>query len=240
MKRPTVKQVAEFAGVSTMTASLALRGKVACTGGVSRQTEAKVRAAAEKLGYTVNTMRGRNASFVGEKLWHVPTQKDGHLARFYCRPWEGKGIDIEELHGEAIIALMRAAVTFRPGKGAQFPTHLMWAVRSRLRAKFRHKLDQQHKYGVFWAELDAPISERESETVASNIAAAPVYEESELFIRDLLSLADPEEGYFIERRYVEDFSPIELAQESRRPVGDVVNLIESGLSRIRAAMGEAA
>lgn len=231
-KRPSMKDVAEAAGVTPMTVCIALRdGK-----GVSEATKARVREVAEKLGYVRNVRRGRNATFVGAKMFHVPTEADVTLARVFCRPWMGRGIEPEELYGEAMIALMRAAVTFDPDRKASFETHLLWTVRSRLRSSFGHKSDMQLKYGITFREGDAPLLEDGQESLFDMLPAEDDGEECRMYVRELLSFAESEEQYVLERRYLDGEFPTEISRDWGRSLAEVVRLIDSGLEHIRRAI----
>lgn len=62
MHRPTMADVAELAGVSKATVSLVISGRAACSPiRISQETQARVLAAAQKLGYSVNVI-ARNMS----------------------------------------------------------------------------------------------------------------------------------------------------------------------------------
>ena len=182
-KRVTVKEVAEAAGVSLMAASLALRGKTG-PGGVSQALVDRVGDLAEKMGYTRNLRRGRKPSYEGAVLFYVPTEKDAALARFYCKPWRGRGIEDEELWGEAMVALMLAATSFDPSRGASFGTCLMWKVRSRLRAHFAYRAARDAERGCrFIQSLDEHVYDGDERTVADLIPAED-RSESERYVRE--------------------------------------------------------
>lgn len=237
-KRVTVKDVAEAAGVSLMAASLALRGKTG-PGGVSRALVDRVGVLAEKMGYTRNLRRGRKPSYEGAVLFHVPTEKDAVLARLYCNPWRGRGIEDEELFGEAMVALMLAATSYDPSRGAAFVTCLMWKVRSRLRAHFAYRAARDAERGCrFIQSLEEPVNDGDGRTVADSIPAED-RSESERYVRELLGFASPDERTMIEMRYVDCLLPTEVARQLRKSVGQVVNGIERGLNQIRSSIAGA-
>jgi len=235
-KRVTVKEVAEAAGVSLMGASLALRGKTG-PGGVSQALVDRVGALAEKMGYMRNLRRGRKPSYEGAVLFYVPTEKDVALARFYCQPWRGRGIEDEELWGEAMVALMMAATSFDPSRGASFGTCLMWKVRSRLRAQFAYRATRDAGRGcVFLQSLDDNIGDDDPRKVAELIPAED-RSESARYVRELLGFVSPVERTVLEMRYVDCLLPTEVARQLRKPVGEVLAGLESGISKLREAVG---
>ena len=76
-RMPTLSDVARAAGVSPMTVSKVLRN----TGSISTATQARVRAAAERLGYVPNTLAGALSSQVSRMVGVViPSLKDAVFA----------------------------------------------------------------------------------------------------------------------------------------------------------------
>jgi RNA polymerase sigma factor (sigma-70 family) len=237
MRPVTVQRVADEAGVSKMTASLALRGKVGGEGSVSRATAERVLQAAVKLGYQPNQTRGRNATFAGMELKHEPCEKDVALARFYCRQWMCKGIEHEELFGEAMVALMRACVTFDEGKGAAFGTHLMWVVRSRLRVKFGHPYHKRNTHGVVFVSLDAPVSETDDTSFADLIVDESSRTDLGSGLDDLLQLCSDRSARVLEARYLECLSQRQTAYYLACTVNEVRNAESEGLETLRNELG---
>jgi len=236
VKRVTMKDVAAVAGVSVNSVSMVFRDER----GISEDTAARIKSAARKLGYEFRPKRRRNGFWGDCELLYVPTITDANIARSYCKAWVGRGVEWEELSGEATVALMKAAATFDPTRGVAFQTHLLWCVRTQLSNRFGYRFKHLRELGVSFVEGDAPLEgEGDVLTVFDTLVDHRIQEQEEMkaYVAELLEFAIAEEFYVLSERYLEGKTIAVICRESRREEYEVVDLIETGLSRIRAGLG---
>jgi RNA polymerase sigma factor (sigma-70 family) len=155
----------------------------------------------------------------------------GFVVKRYARWARTKGIDVEELEGEAYLALVRAAQWFQPEKGFAFSSYAIFCMRGAVYDRIKR-----------WKKLTQE-AERDNETGwrAADVPARPEPESCQTMdVQTLLPCLTDREGQVIRLLFgldgpaQSDAEVAELLGISRSRVGQ---LSRSGLNRMRRAAG---